>query len=521
MIHHDHKHFHFWCQKVLPLVFDESLSYYELLCKVVHYLNHLLDDTSEISKEIYNIQGELDRLNNYISSDEFLSVVEKRVVEVVNELIDNGVLENELDKKFVKVNSNPFSTEVKAEKFLNFNLPEKHMSQGFCVDSNYLYIAHRLEGDDKPVYIKCIDYDGNMVYDNVINDKSGAPITGHANNLNVYGNELYLCLAGGSTKVVKISLDGKYIGTLNGNYGLSFFAPFTFKDKPHAIAGASGSFGVHYYEYYDGRWNVVMDARYNDTPMLKQGSYASGHYLYLPFSFRSTTYYGYNIVNVYDMYCNLVNTITIKSDELFEIEDIGRNSGSENMYVSDLWGQVYKFDTDGLFTSGAGDANTMSLDGNYTGKSILLCGTNGNLNTVERNCITGWKCPTIFKRYNYMNIHGQIFLFKGNAPIIKNPNSNTITAQWSGLIWSPKKNVMCLVNPTVTYSYNESENKYSMGLCRVYIRELKGTPVEVNKDGFEATVDTLNEYFNDVSITNVSIWASDMASPNAYAMELT
>ena len=33
--------FRFWCQKVLPLVYDDSLSYNELLCKVVDYLKSL------------------------------------------------------------------------------------------------------------------------------------------------------------------------------------------------------------------------------------------------------------------------------------------------------------------------------------------------------------------------------------------------------------------------------------------------------------------------------------------------
>ena len=36
----DLKTFNFWCQKVLPLVYDDSLSYYELLCKVVDYINN-------------------------------------------------------------------------------------------------------------------------------------------------------------------------------------------------------------------------------------------------------------------------------------------------------------------------------------------------------------------------------------------------------------------------------------------------------------------------------------------------
>lgn len=40
------KPFRFWCQKVLPLVYDDSLSYYELLCKVVDYLNRTREDLS-------------------------------------------------------------------------------------------------------------------------------------------------------------------------------------------------------------------------------------------------------------------------------------------------------------------------------------------------------------------------------------------------------------------------------------------------------------------------------------------
>lgn len=30
--------FKFWCQKALPLVYDDSLSYYEVLCKLTKYV---------------------------------------------------------------------------------------------------------------------------------------------------------------------------------------------------------------------------------------------------------------------------------------------------------------------------------------------------------------------------------------------------------------------------------------------------------------------------------------------------
>ena len=46
--------FRFWCQKVLPAVYDDSLSYYELLCKVVEYLNTTMHDVVELEDYVTN-----------------------------------------------------------------------------------------------------------------------------------------------------------------------------------------------------------------------------------------------------------------------------------------------------------------------------------------------------------------------------------------------------------------------------------------------------------------------------------
>lgn len=46
------KDLHFWVQKVLPLVYDDSLSYYELLAKVVKKLNEVINVTNDLSKTI-------------------------------------------------------------------------------------------------------------------------------------------------------------------------------------------------------------------------------------------------------------------------------------------------------------------------------------------------------------------------------------------------------------------------------------------------------------------------------------
>lgn len=57
--------FRFWCQKTLPLVYDDSLSYYELLCKVVDYINKLITDEQQLVTAYSELQ---DYVNNYFDN---------------------------------------------------------------------------------------------------------------------------------------------------------------------------------------------------------------------------------------------------------------------------------------------------------------------------------------------------------------------------------------------------------------------------------------------------------------------
>ena len=58
----------FWCQKVLPLVYDNSLSYYEVLCKVVHYLNKMIEDDNQFIEELQELQEALAEVQNIIDN---------------------------------------------------------------------------------------------------------------------------------------------------------------------------------------------------------------------------------------------------------------------------------------------------------------------------------------------------------------------------------------------------------------------------------------------------------------------
>ena len=61
------KHFKFWCQKILPLVYDDSLSYYEVLCKVVEYINKLIDDENSAIGQIAELKKELEVIQKWIA----------------------------------------------------------------------------------------------------------------------------------------------------------------------------------------------------------------------------------------------------------------------------------------------------------------------------------------------------------------------------------------------------------------------------------------------------------------------
>ena len=92
----DLRHFRFWCQKVLPLVYDDSLSYYEVLCKVVGYINKLIDDDRILANEVANLQTELkivqDWINNF-DTTELERMIEGLLLKmIIVALDDNGYI---------------------------------------------------------------------------------------------------------------------------------------------------------------------------------------------------------------------------------------------------------------------------------------------------------------------------------------------------------------------------------------------------------------------------------------------
>ena len=86
----DLKYFKFWCQKVLPLVYDDSLSYYEVLCKVVQYINELIASDKEIVESIDELKADMVQVQEWIDSFNYEPLLQT-VAQMVQEYITAGV----------------------------------------------------------------------------------------------------------------------------------------------------------------------------------------------------------------------------------------------------------------------------------------------------------------------------------------------------------------------------------------------------------------------------------------------
>lgn len=86
----DLKHFIFWCQKVIPLVYDESLSYYEVLCKCVDYINQLIDSDKEIVDNLDELRADMTQVQEWIDSFNYEPLLQT-VAKMVQKYITIGV----------------------------------------------------------------------------------------------------------------------------------------------------------------------------------------------------------------------------------------------------------------------------------------------------------------------------------------------------------------------------------------------------------------------------------------------
>lgn len=79
----------YWCHKVLPAVYDDSLTYYELLCKITEKINEIIAKDDDATDAILELKAELDELK-----EQFEEFQEQGFQEYYEEILSAWVDEN-------------------------------------------------------------------------------------------------------------------------------------------------------------------------------------------------------------------------------------------------------------------------------------------------------------------------------------------------------------------------------------------------------------------------------------------
>lgn len=79
------KVFRYWCYKVLPLVYDNSLSYYEVLCKVTDYINKLIEQDKIMMDDIDQLKSDMVIVKQWIKNFD-TKFIEELVIEYLGSI---------------------------------------------------------------------------------------------------------------------------------------------------------------------------------------------------------------------------------------------------------------------------------------------------------------------------------------------------------------------------------------------------------------------------------------------------
>lgn len=207
--------FRFWCQKVLPLVYDDSLSYYELLCKVTDKLNEVINNQNILTDTVIDLTSKFNQLKDYVNNYFMNLDVQEEINNKLDEMVKDGTLNELLQSKIAKET-------VTTHRIGSIWGEGGGTSQGFCVYNGIAYLVSQGATASTTVLMKFNARSGNKI------NNATLPI-GHCNSLTFDSTNNYI-LANDSLNYYTIDPDNL---TITGSYettGIDLAGSFYDKD---------------------------------------------------------------------------------------------------------------------------------------------------------------------------------------------------------------------------------------------------------------------------------------------------
>lgn len=275
-----YKDFRFWCQKVLPLVYDCSLSYVEVLYKVVDYLNNLIHDTSVLSEEVAELREIVENLDvdiqtavneqlqQMLSDGDFDDIIDARVDDALDEAKDE--IDDKLDEAVDAVEDmlQPLEDKVKAipivigrvGRLLDNGVYGGIVSsgQGCAYDGTYYYTCGQTNSSDTTQSIAKFNQIGE------ISGYQTYTQLGHANGMCYLNGKFYVANGSSATISVVNASTLAYESAIDVSaYGAAAIAVCTDGTNLYSIIGSAGNWKMHKVE--NGTATVLFSVPYKSN----------------------------------------------------------------------------------------------------------------------------------------------------------------------------------------------------------------------------------------------------------------
>ena len=232
--------FKMWCQKVLPLVYDDSLSYYEVLCKVTAYLNDVIEHVNMANDNVESLREAYNKLQEYVNNYFYNLDVQDEINKKLDIMANDGTLDDIINQSIFGGIRNDI-TNLKNNKTNNsdFNVLKARVDtieSGSSADPNAEIIDIR------------VMYDGNTASsagEAVRGQVSGARITGGSYS-SFYNNN------------ANINIDTvNAVVTVGSNVGICTQRGFVFVPAGSVNYTKQTGYNAIYYCTYDYSTNTV------------------------------------------------------------------------------------------------------------------------------------------------------------------------------------------------------------------------------------------------------------------------
>ena len=220
--------FRYWVQNVLPTVYDDSLSYYELLNKVVNYLNEVIMATNATIKEVNELETLYNELksyvDNYFESADFTEKIEEALDEMVEDGTLGPIVQQALEDLVEEMNERMETIEedylksVGGVSGVNNNVPLRELSKVLGQPGFYNVLDYGIYNDGATDNMSAINTLAKLVKANgggTIYFPSGRYIVSN----NVFFGDNTVITGDGESSEIYMSRSGNYSGLVVGLLG--------------------------------------------------------------------------------------------------------------------------------------------------------------------------------------------------------------------------------------------------------------------------------------------------------------